>query len=268
MQKIKLLILFIAFNGYTVNAQEIERTKVIGKLVVENNDVIGITIFNASSNKGTITDVNGEFTLAVALNDLVEVSALQYQNISFRVNENILASKFMKIFLIEEINKLDEVVIFSNNITGNLELDINNTKTFKLKLDVLYFAIKNKEKFEFETDQSSKVNNITLKNPDVRPMINGLNIINVVDQLLLPLFRAQVKDKKTVGVPEVPVQSIKYYFGSEFIIDNFNIPKHRVEQFIRFVEDHPDFDYNLLNYGKELEFLELLYKKSQEFLKM
>ena len=94
---------------------------------------------------------------------------------------------------------------------------------------------------------------------------NGLNIVNVVDQLLLPLFRSEVQDKKEIGIPEVPIESIKYYFGSEFLIDNFNIPEHRVEEFIRYVESD-NFDFNLLNYGKEMEFLELIYHKSFQFL--
>ncbi|MFT6841621.1 MAG: hypothetical protein ACJASR_000383 [Psychroserpens sp.] len=84
----------------------------------------------------------------------------------------------------------------------------------------------------------------------------------------MPLFRSKVKDKETSGVPDVPVSSVKYYFGSEFIIDNFKIPAHRVEEFIQYVENDEGFDFTLLNYGKELEFLEVLYKKSQEFLKI
>jgi hypothetical protein len=80
------------------------------------------------------------------------------------------------------------------------------------------------------------------------------------------LFRSEVKNKKKAGVPEVPIEAIKYYFGSEFLVDNFNIPEHRVEEFIRVVESG-DFDFSLLNYGKEMEFLELLNKKSTEFLK-
>ena len=50
------------------------------------------------------------------------------------------------------------------------------------------------------------------------------------------------------------------------MVANFNIPEHRVEEFIRYVESE-DFDFSLLNYGKEMEFLELLNKKSIEFLK-
>jgi uncharacterized protein (UPF0248 family) len=96
-------------------------------------------------------------------------------------------------------------------------------------------------------------------------MVTGLNVINVVDQLLIPLFRSEVEDKKAAGVPEVPVKSIKYYLGSTLLVENFDIPEHRVEEFIRYVEDDT-FDFNLLNYGNEIEFLELLSKKSKVFL--
>jgi hypothetical protein len=89
--------------------------------------------------------------------------------------------------------------------------------------------------------------------------------VNLVDQLLIPLFRSEVKDKKAAGIPEVPAEFIKYYLGSNFLVENFNIPAHRVEEFIRYVEDDT-FDFDLLNYGHEIEFLELINKKSKMFL--
>lgn len=88
----------------------------------------------------------------------------------------------------------------------------------------------------------------------------------MVDQLLIPLFRSEVKNKKVLGMPDVPAKSIKYFFGSEFLSDNFGIPKHRIEEFIRYVEEE-NFDFNLLNYGKELELLEVINVKSALFLK-
>ncbi|SHJ06716.1 carboxypeptidase-like regulatory domain-containing protein [Algibacter luteus] len=261
----KKLIFFLTLIT-TLNsvAQTITRVEVSGKIIVEGSDVAGITIFNTSTNTGTITDENGEFSLKVALNDNIEVSALQYQNIGFKVNKAILDSRRMKLFLIEEINRLDEVIVSTKGLTGNLNTDMEDAKPFKPKLDALYFGVKRSKEYDFETDYKSEVSNISVDRQH-QPMVNGLNIINVVDQLLLPLFRSGVKDKKTAGVPEVPIESIKYYFGSEFLVDNFNIPEHRVEEFIRYVEAD-DFDYALLNYGKEMEFLELLNNKSAEFL--
>lgn len=261
----QFILIFALLFSITSISQNINRIKVSGRIVVEGSDVSGIAIFNTSSNIGTITNEKGEFDIEVTLNDTVEVSALQYQNISFIINEAILESKTMKLFLIEEINKLDEIIVFTKGLTGNLNTDMDDAQLFKPKLDALYFGIKHSDEYDFEKDYREEVKNINM-NSQRQAMINGLNIVNVVDQLLLPLFRSEVKDKKKFGVPDVPIENIKYYFGSEFLVDNFNIPEHRVEEFIRFVESN-DFDFSLLNYGKEMEFLELLSKKSQEFLK-
>lgn len=254
--------LFIVFHGFSQNT--VKRIEVDGKIIVEGSDISDITIFNTTANSGTISDKNGEFKIQVALDDEIEVSALQYQNVKFKVNKTILQTKRMKLFLIEEINKLDEVVLSNKQLTGNLGTDLENNKPFEPKLNSLYFGVKHNTEYDFETDNKTEVENLGM-NYQQQSMIHGLNIVNVVDQLLLPLFRSEVVDKEKEGVPEVPIESIKYYFGSEFLVDNFNIPEHRVEEFIRYVEGS-DFDYSLLNYGREMEFLELLNQKSIAFL--
>jgi len=201
---------------------------------------------------------------------VIEVSALQYQNITFKVNEAIIKSGIMKIYLIEEINQLEEVFVSSNRLSGNLPRDIDKVSHFHQKHDILYFGIHNTFKPDMGTAQN--LNDIALNanhnvamNPERLNMINGLNIVNVVDQLLLPLFRSEVDHRENYEVVEVPVESIKYYFGSKFLADNFNIPEHRVDEFIVFVYNS-GFDYSLLNYGSELQLLELLHNKSIEFL--
>ncbi|TNJ44625.1 carboxypeptidase-like regulatory domain-containing protein [Tamlana fucoidanivorans] len=261
----KHIIVVLAFLTTSLGySQTINRIDVAGKIIVEGNDISGITIFNTSSNKGTISDENGQFTIAVALNDLIQVSALQYQSIEFRVNEAIIASGSMKLFMIEEINKLDEVIVLDQKLTGDLGTDIEGAEAFNPKLDALYFGVKHSSDYNFEKDNKTEVNNITMASQQ-QHMINGLNIVNVVDQLLLPLFRSGAKDKDKVKIPEVPIESVKYYFGSEFLVDNFDIPEHRVQEFIQYVQ-RDDFDFSLLNYGNEMEFLELLHQKSKVFL--
>ncbi len=260
----KFLILIVLVSSLNAISQNFNRQEVNGKIVVESNDVAGITVFNKSSNSGTVTNDNGEFVLKVAVNDLIEVSALQYQNLTFRVNDAIIASKTMKVFLIEEINRLDEIIVLPNSLSGNLNEDMGKSKRFTPKMDAIYFGIKNSDQLDIKDNYKTEVNNMTM-NTQRTQFVNGLNIVNVVDQLLLPLFRSEVKNKKETGVPDVPVEAIKYYFGSEFLVSNFSIPEHRVEEFIRYVESN-DFDFSLLNYGKEMEFLELLNKKSIEFL--
>nr|WP_321231777.1 carboxypeptidase-like regulatory domain-containing protein [uncultured Psychroserpens sp.] len=262
----KVLLVILTLMSITLTAQRFQRIEVDGKIIVEGNDVEGITVFNTSSNIGVVTNENGEFTLEVALNDFIEIRALQYRNFDLQVSQAIIDSKRMRIFLIEEINKLDEILVLTKGLTGELKTDVSSVKTFNPKLDALYFGIKKLDEYEFSDDLRSEVENEAMHQQS-QTMVNGLNIVNVVDQLLIPLFRSKVKDKAAKGIPDVPVSSVKYYFGSEFIVDNFNIPEHRVEEFIQFVEEDDTFDFTLLNYGKELEFLELLNKKSSVFLK-
>jgi hypothetical protein len=262
----KLLPLFMFCVSFLAISQDVERKNVNGKIIVEGNDIEGIAIYNTSSKMGTVTNENGEFVIALAANDLIEIRALQYQNFDVRVSDAILESKKLSIFLIEEINKLDEVIVTTKALTGNIKTDLNSVKTFNPKLDVVYFGIKNNDLYGFSDDNRSQTENIAMHS-QAQTMVNGLNVVNVVDQLLIPLFRSEVKDKKAEGVPEVPAEAIKYYFGSNFLVDNFNIPEHRVEEFIRYVEDEA-FDFDLLNYGHEIEFLELLNQKSKTFLKI
>ena len=261
--KLLLSLFLFCFSFYTFS-QGINRENVIGKIIVEGNDIEGITIYNTSSNIGAVTDKNGEFTIAAALNDLLEIRALEYQNIDVRINKAIIASKEISIFLIEEMNILDEVVVQTKILTGNLITDVNNLETFSPKLDAIYFGIKSADAYELSDDNRSQIKNLDM-NSQGKTMVNGLNVVNVVDQLLIPLFRSEVEDKKAAGIPEVPVKSIKYYLGSTFLVENFDIPEHRVEEFIRYVEDDT-FDFDLLNYGHEIEFLDLLSKKSKAFL--
>ena len=258
------IILLMVLTCMQVVSQDLKPIDVKGKVIVEGGDLAGISIFNKTSTIGTITDENGEFTLSVKLNDSIEVSALQFQNISFQINEMILQSKKMKIFLIEEINKLDEIFINGNSLSKNLEAQIKRTKTYNPKLNNLYFGMVNNDQAYNDIDYKTTASN-NVMNSQRQRMIYGLNIVNVVDQLLLPLFRSKVKDKDEIGIPEVPIESVKYYFGSDFLVDNFNIPEHRVEEFIRYVESD-NFDMSLLNYGKEMELLELIHNKSLKFL--
>ena len=269
MKKVVLFFEFlISFYGI---GQNLKRIEIKGKVIVEKSDFEGIPIINKTSNAMVFTDESGSFVLNVKVDDSIEVQALQYQNISFTVNQAVIQSGIMKIFLIEEIHKLDEVIVTNNKLSGNLDQDVINS--FKPKLDVFYFVIPN-NKFKTMTSNMPELNKVALDgshnvamNPERLNMINGLDIVNVVDLVLLPLFRSETFNKEPSGIPKVPAESIKYYFGSEFLVDNFNIPEHRVQEFIQFVESD-NFDYALLNYGKEMEFLEFLNQKSIEFLKI
>ena len=259
----KIILLLILCQSYLFS-QDFNQETINGKIIIEGNDIGGITIYNTNSKLGTITNENGEFAIKASLNDLIQIKSLVYHDLDITINKTILKSRKLRVFLIEEITKLDEIIISSSKLTGNFKEDVKRTNSFTEKLDDIYFGVHsiNQHKVNAKADLTQT----PVVKPLGEPHVDGLNIVNVVDQLLIPLFRSEVVDKKTAGIPSIPAKSIKYYLGSNFLMENFKIPEHRVEEFIRYVEDDT-FNIDLLNYGHEMEFLELLTQKSKLFLK-
>lgn len=108
-------------------SQNIERVEVNGVIYADNNDVESVTIYNTSSNKGTITNSKGEFIIKVALNDIVEISALQFKAVTVNIDKEVITSNVLKVYLTEYVNKLDEVIV-GKVLTGNLLSDIENVE--------------------------------------------------------------------------------------------------------------------------------------------
>ena len=154
-----LLLVLLLLISFTLSAQVSKRVKVDGKIIVEGQDMDAITVFNTSTKQGVVTNQNGEFVIEVGLNDLIEFRALQYQHFDLKISQAIINSKRIRVFLIEEINKLDEVLVFTKGLSGDLSTDVSSAKTFNPKLDALYFGIKKSDEYEFIDDPRSKVKN-------------------------------------------------------------------------------------------------------------
>ena len=267
MDRYLLLFFTLLFSVQIHSQTQVERVEVTGKVVVSDNDVEGVTVYNTSSNKGTITDENGTFTIMVALNDVIEFAALQFKDFSLTIDEHIIKSRKMTVFLVEQVNRLDEVVILPYDLSGNLTVDIESVRTFNPDLDAIYFGVAHPEDFEFSDDIRSKVDNPAMDSQTQHQRIRyGLNVVNLVGVLVKPLFKRKSKKDEEKEVPDIPVKSFKDKYSAEFLNQNFNIPKERVDDFVSFVEDN-GLDYTLLERGRELEFLEFINVQSKLFLK-
>ena len=262
--KTALLYLFLLSPLCFVTAQNIKRVEISGKIVVDSNDLESITVYNTSSKKGTLTDEKGMFKLKVALNDIIEVRALQFQDFTVNIDANIIKTRSMTVFLVEQINKLDEIILLPYDLTGNLLLDIESVKTFNPDLDAIYFGLANMNEYDFPDDYKSQVVNVAM--PGTGNNIQyGLNVIGIVDLFLRPIFNSKKnKDREEMGAQESYATFTDLY-SNKFLVENFNIPEDKVDDFINYVEDQ-DIDYSLLNSGKEFQFLELISVKSKEFL--
>jgi TonB-linked SusC/RagA family outer membrane protein len=100
-----------------------------GKILdVNNNPIIGANVIVLQSNKGSITDFDGNFTISnVNVGDVLQCSYLGY------VSENVVIDndEFLQITLIEDSQSLDEVIVIGygtqkkKEVTGSVSVISN-----------------------------------------------------------------------------------------------------------------------------------------------
>lgn len=263
MKRILLALLCIASMSLT--AQSVQRKTIEGRILANDNDVESVTVFNTSSNKGTITDSKGGFSIEVAVNDVLEISALQFEKMTITTGEEVISSGKITIFLVEHINKLNEILILPYGLSGNLAVDSESIKTFNPDLNAIYFGVANIDEYEFPDDRSSAVENEAQW--ETHRLQYGLNFVNIFGAVANQVFKGNKDKKSKNGFPEVSGNEATLIdvYSIAYISHTFNIPEKRVNEFIAYVEED-NFDYSLLDDGKEVELIEHLVQKSKAFL--
>lgn len=264
--KTNLLVIFLCsfFLGFS---QDIERTLINGKIIVSTEDKEGVAVYNSSSNKGTTTDKDGYFSINVALNDVIEFSALQFQDFTVKISEDIMRSKRLTVILVEEVNKLDEVVLLPFGLTGNINADLENVRTYNVSLDYVYFGLDHITDFEFSADYKTEAENLAFSeyNPTVD---NMLNVVNLAGFLLKQVADIDINAKssdKDKALKKTPFKKALEKYSYNYIHTNFDIPLDQVPAFINFMEEQ-GVDESLLAQDKEIQLLERINQLSQVFL--
>ena len=259
------LLAFFILSSTLLWAQTVQRKSVEGRIIANDNDVESVTVFNTSSNTGTITNSQGKFTINVALNDVLEISALQFEKMNITIGEEVMSSGKMTIFLVEHINKLNEILILPYGLSGNLAVDSESIKTFNPDLNAIYFGLANIDEYEFPDDKASAVENDALW--ETHRLQYGVNFVSIFGAVANQLFKGKKDKKSKNGFPQVSPtnETLIDVYSIAYISNTFNIPEDRVNEFIAYVEKN-NFDYSLLDEGKEVELIEHLVKSSKEFL--
>lgn len=254
--------LFFLLSAFFAYSQGLERVEVSGKVIVDSEDLEGITVYNTGSKSGALTDENGLFKISVKLNDVLEFRALQFQEFRVTIDEKVMQTRQLTVFLIERLNALDEVILLPYGLSGNLYVDTESVKTFNPDMNAIYFGIKHSDAYEFPADYKTQVENQAMF-PSGETLRNGLNVANLMGLMIKPLFK---KGNPEDNVSSIPVSRLKTYYSNKFLIDNYQIPEDKIEDFVYWVETH-GLTFELLETGRELEFMAFLGEKSNEYLK-
>jgi len=243
-------------------SQTVNRVEVNGKIYAQNNDLENVTIYNSSSNKGTITNVNGEFTIKVTLNDVLEISALQFKKGSIKITEEVLSNMYMKISLVENVTELQEVVLLPYDLTGNLVVDTENINL----VEPIPFELGNMDHFELPDDYHSKVVNPFMNNGELMYGLNGMAVLGLLFDTIFKSSNKPKKKNKDEENNKIYDKRLEDTLGRTYIANNFNISEEKLEAFLAFIENkgiNPD----LLLDKNRMQLIEFLHQQSALFLK-
>lgn len=248
------ILLFLIQN---ITAQIDNRVFVAGEVIVPlDGEASQIEVINQNSKEGTVTNQYGQFGISVREGDRLRFRAIQYQNFTVIIDENIVKNKKFTIKINDEINTLDEVIVKPYDLEGNIEVDARKVKT------EFYAAPESEEVInEYEGEQPYVRSQTITENytTEQRFIKNGLNIANIFREIL---SSKEVSEDQTLP-KDVDVMVRKMYKDS-FFKENLDIEQENINQFIFFVEDK-GLTKSMLQKGNELNLIEFLVKKSEEF---
>ncbi len=92
--------------------------------------IVGANIVNLTSLDGTTSDQNGMFIMPAKVNDSIIIAFMGYKTINVRITQEKL-QKHQTIYMLDAPVVLDEVIVSSNQLTGNLKIDVNLIPTQK-----------------------------------------------------------------------------------------------------------------------------------------
>lgn len=258
MIKNTLYITLILFCSILLG-QEQERILVNGKIIVPQEDSPeGMTIFNQNTSRGTIANPKGEFKLRVALNDTVVFSAIQFESFKVVVEEGVINSGEMNVFLTETVTELPEVLLSDNELSGDIQVDVARIEVEDPEVPRYSAAELNAMNVRRQPDSlMGPGRNAALAAGNTR-LVNGLNFVNIFKLLVGAEVENNPFTKRELD------EKLRDLYDDEFFKANLNIERERINDFIYYITDH-GLDQELLEDGNELNLIEFLIEKSKEY---
>ncbi len=131
MKKTQFIIYFSIFC-LCLQAQNVTVTGIV-KDATTSELLIGVNLVVPGSNTGTVTGVNGDFSISVPVNSTLRVSYIGYQVQEFKVTE----AKVLNILLVSESKQIDEVVVVGYSVQKRRDVlgavsKVNNEELTKI----------------------------------------------------------------------------------------------------------------------------------------
>lgn len=230
---------------------------------VINTDSIGSSIYviNITQKQGTISSSRNTFEIVVKKNDTLLFSAINLQEKVIGIDQKIMESGFLEVYLQEKIYQLEEISL--HNLSGNLEKDIDGIPIFnKFKLNIPM------AKKPPPTQTERRIYTATTGPGGSRlTLLTALTGRIPVDPILNFINGRTKKLKKRKELEEIQslVQKEKEQFHEDFFTIYLKIPESKIIDFLYYCFQSQEFK-KLIKGNYELEIIKFYKKESAEYL--
>ncbi|MGI0107529.1 hypothetical protein [Salinimicrobium sp. WS361] len=262
-----VLIFVLLFTSFTAVSQTMGEVEIQGSIKVPADaEAEGITIYNKTTGKGSVSTKGGHFTINASLNDSLYFSAVQYRDLLVVIDKNVLKTGVLQVEITEDINELAEVVIKPHNLTGNLAADLKNIPVLELELPTWSAAEIMGMDYSFSPDAQTGVTNPGMS----ANMEYGFQPIKIIGGLVdlvapAPKNRSQEIRRARAGYDLLERELLNRY-DHEFFQEVLKIDKEEILAFIAYLHKK-GVSHALLEKENELQLLDLMVLQSTEFMK-
>ncbi len=246
-----MLFLFMVSVGTTMYGQ-VNRILILGKITSDTTAVENVHIINKNSQKGTISNKNGEFQIPVTKNDTLIFSAIQFKYHELIITQALLNSKEIIIKLTNELTILDEVLVKQHNLSGYLQNDIENT-SLKHHVDAFTLNLPNACK-----GPKNEVDVIRLRQGQYSGTIGQLYGWISGDL-------KNLKKLEKLETERLTLDKIRQFIKDAYFINELNIPKDHISHFLYYCKSRGVI--TLFEEDKKNEIVTILHEESKRYKK-
>ena len=226
-----------------------------GRVYSDDGDVAATHVLNTTSQRATITDRNGFFSIPVNLSDTLVISAVQYKPKTVIVTKDQLESSLLLISLEEALTELEEVIVMPFNLSGDMARDLSRLNTEPVvtasTLNLPNAYVKPISKAERELYTATSGNGFI-------PLFPVINAITGRTKMLKERIKRNEIYARTERVRD-------FYIDSHYT-QNLKIPYDKIDDFMYFCEVDANFQA-VVDTKDRLAIWEFMRKKSLKYLK-
>ena len=248
MQKLFCLLVVVLFVQAGV-AQN-KSIDIEGTVTSTTEEVVGVYVLNRTSNKATITNLNGYFSIPAQEKDTIEFSAVQFTNKKIVITAAILQQNNWVVALEVALTELKEVVVKPFYLSGNIATDLNSL-TLEPVVDGRSLGLPNQNVKALTSDERALYSSMS-----GGPILSLINALNGETKRLKERVKRNYRYARTMRV--------KRFYADSLFVNELEIEKDNIDLFMLYCEYRDDFQV-VINTKDQLKIWGYLRERSVEF---